>query len=239
MVLNLYNKWTIIITTLIGPILLIPFALLFTYWSFTSTKTVWVLLFIANIIIGITGLIALLILRNARFFFLIRILYSLGLAAPLIYAVNLLLREYFPIYVNQLFASLIFVLLIEWFISYYFEKNRLMKKLEKNLSTEMIDVSSGVVDLQKPIETYHKDPEKSRIQTMLGVGRFVILLAPVLGSYIYHNTTLDQQTNYIIVVLCIISMVGFMGSGVSGGTLSALIYIEDKENRRFVITKLE
>ena len=103
----------------------------------------------------------------------------------------------------------------------------------------MIDVSSGIVDLQKPFEVSQKGPEKSSIEKILGVGRFVILLAPVLGSYIYQNTTFDQQTNHIIVVLSMISMVGIIGSGVSGGTLSALMDIEDKENRRFVIEKLK
>jgi hypothetical protein len=239
MILPLYKKGTIIFTTSIGPLFTIPFALLFTYSSFASTKSIWLLLLIINIGIGILGVFALLISRKARFFLTMRIFYALGLAAPLVYAVYLLLRENFLINIDQIVVCILFVLLIEWFISYYFEKIRLMKKLRKNMPTEMIDVSSGVVDLQKPIEAYKKDSEKSRIEKILGVGRFVILLAPVIGMYIYQNTTSNQQTNQIIVVLSVISMVGIIGSGVNGGTLSALIYIEDKENRRFVIEKLK
>jgi hypothetical protein len=239
MILPLYNKWTIIINTFIGPLLTIPIALLFTYSSFTSTNTLWFFLLIVNIAIGISGLIALLVSRNAKFFFSIRILIYLGTAMPLAYAVNLLLRSYFPNTFFQIYASLIIILLVEWLISFYYEKIKLLKVLRKKMPNKMFDVASGVVDLQKPFVVAKRDTDKSGIERMLAFGRIVIFLAPVIGSYIYRSTTLVQQSNYILVVLSMLVMVLVIGSGVSGGTLSALMDIESKVNMRFVIKKLE
>jgi len=239
MILPLYNKLTIIIITFIGPIIAVPLALLFTYWSFTSTKTIWILLLILNIVIGIIGLLALLILRSARFFFSTRIFFSLGFAVPLIYAVNLLMRTYFPNSFYQIFASLLIILIIEWCVSFYYEKIRLSRVLRKGAPNSMVDVDSGVVDLQKPFAVAKRDSDKSNIERMLAVGRIIFLFAPVIGSIIYKNTTFGQQTNYILVVLSMLVMIYVIGSGVSGGTLSVLMGIEARENMRFVIKKLE
>jgi hypothetical protein len=103
----------------------------------------------------------------------------------------------------------------------------------------MVDVDSGVVDLQKPFAVAKRDSDKSNIERMLAVGRIIFLFAPVIGSIIYKNTTFGQQTNYILVVLSMLVMIYVIGSGVSGGTLSVLMGIEARENMRFVIKKLE
>ena len=130
MILPLHNKWTIIFYALFGPILTIPFAQLFTY-SYQSNLSIWYGILSINLFIGISETAALLIIKNARFYYFIRVFSSLSIALPCLYATLIIMKSNFPITYLQIFISLFFIMTVEWFLSYYYQKIRLAKALEK------------------------------------------------------------------------------------------------------------
>jgi hypothetical protein len=233
MIFPLFNKWTIIFTPFL-PVLIIPFSLLFTY-TYHSTPGIWYGLLLINIMIGISEVCTLLILKNARYYYFIRAISALSIATPIMYTTFIIMKSNFPESYLQIFSTIIFLMIIEWFLSYHYQKMRLAKALEQKIPNNAIDVDEGTVNLQTRFLFSRNDADKSRIERILEVGRMLMIFAPVIGSMIYRVTTPGQQSMNFMVGLSSIAMVFVFGSGVQAGTASVIKEIEERRKMRFEI----
>jgi hypothetical protein len=236
MILPLHNKWTIIFT-LFGPVFVIPVCLLFTY-TYHSNPSIWYGLLIINILIGVSEGVALLILKNARYYYFNRFISTLAIAFPLLYTTFIILKPNFPESYLQIFSTIIFMMIIEWFLSYHYQKMRLVKALDQKIPNNAIDVNAGVINLQTMFLFSPNDADKSRTERILAVGRILMIFAPVIGSMIFRITTPEQQSMYYLAFLSSLAMVFVFGSGVQAGVASVIKETEERRKMRFVLKKL-
>lgn len=147
MIPPLHNKWTIMFYALLGPILTIPIAMLFTY-SYQSTPSIWYCILIINLLIGILAIVILLIFHNARYFYFIRIFWSLCIALPFMYTTLIIMKFNFPDTYLQIFGLILLMIIVEWFLSFFHQKIRLSKALELGIPNNAINIDEGTVNLQ-------------------------------------------------------------------------------------------
>jgi hypothetical protein len=236
MILSFYNKWTIIFTPFL-PILIIPFSLLFTY-PYYSTPGIWYGLLIINLIIGISEVCTLLILKNARNYYFIRTISALAIAIPIIYTTLIILKSNFTDTYLQILSTLFLMMIVEWLLSYYYQKTRLVKALEQKIPNNAIDIDERVVNLQTMFLFSTKDEDNSRTKKFLAVGRILLIFAPFIGSMIYRITTPEQQSMYFLAFLSSLSIIFVFGSGVQAGVATVIKEYEERRKMRFAIKKL-
>jgi hypothetical protein len=236
MILSFFNKWAIIFRAF-GPVFIIPFSLLFTY-SYHSKPGIWYGLLIINILIGLSEAVALLILKNARNYYFIRIFSTLATAIPILYTTLIIMNSNYPNSYFPIFCTFLLIMIIEWFLSFDFQKIRLSKALEQKIPNNAINVDEGVVNLQTTFLFSRKDADKSRTEKILTIGVVLLIFAPVIGSIIYRLTTPEQQSMYLLAFLSSLAMVLIFGSGAQAGTASVIKEIEEKSKMRFVIKNL-
>jgi len=235
-IFSLHNKWTIIFTPF-QSVLIIPVSLLLSY-PYQSTPIIWYGLLIINLIIGVSQEVALLALKSARYYYFIGMILALAITFPMLYTTLIIMKSNFPDSYLIILSTLIFMMIVEWFLSYFYQKIKLGKALDQKIPNNAINIDEGTINLQTMFLFSKKDADKSRIQRILGVGTIFIIFAPVIGSMIYRITTPNQQSMYFLVYLSLLAMVFVFGSGAQAGTASLIKEIEERRKIRFVINKL-
>jgi hypothetical protein len=236
MIFSLHNKWTIIFTPF-QSVLIIPVSLLLSY-PYQSTPIIWYGLLIINLIIGVSQEISLLVLKSARVYYITGMVLALTITIPLLYTTLIIIKSNFPDAYLLILSTLLLLMIIEWFLSYFYQKIKLDKALEQKIPNNAINIDEGTLNLQTWFLFSRKDADKSRIQRILGVGTIFIIFAPVIGSMIYRITTPEQQSMYYLVFLSLLAMILVFGSGVKAGTATVIKEIEERRKMRFVIKKL-
>jgi hypothetical protein len=232
------KRWYLVTTTIFGPIFCVALARLVTY-GYSSNINIWMILFFINLVLSLWVVTMILVVRNARNYFQIRALWVLGYAVPMVYAIFIITQRNFPIEYKQILAILLMIMMMEWPISYYYQKIRLQKTIEKKLPDNAIDIENGIINLQKPFIYSKNDNNDSRTERSLAVGRVIIYFAPLTGALIYQFFSPSQKSAYFATVLSTFCIFFLFASGIQAGFAQVIKEIENKKGVKFVIKKLE
>jgi hypothetical protein len=184
-------------------------------------------------------IISMIVLRNARLFYATGSFLMLGCAAPMIYGAYIILVTEFKNIYQQILIILLIMLIIEWIISYSYQKTRLQKAIEQMNPNNAIDIEKGSLDLQQALIFSSKDANESWGGKILNIGRILMCFAPAIGAAIYRSFSFRQQSAYFAVALSSFSVLFISFSGLSLGNARVIDVIEKKEKRIILIKKLE
>jgi hypothetical protein len=169
-------------------------------------------------------------IRKAKFFFLVRVGWCIGIAIPMFYYCYLGISSLKNIPTLTILPLSILILITSWVISFYVAKRGFLRNLEINKTREVINIETSEWNLQKPEIVSTKDADESRNEKILRIGRSLIYLVPAVVSIYFRGLFWDQKIilNVMITGTVIVLMISL--SGLSAGLARAVFEIESDLN---------
>ncbi len=233
----LHKKWVMIIGNLIAPLLSVSFVYFITNF-FRSSKEVWQFLFLMNFIFGTWVVYAMVVAKNAEMFYVVRAVGLLCIVSAIVYGTSVVITVNSNIIKKEVFIGYLLIVVVEWWISFFYQQMRLQKALEDE-PDHALDTKSGILDLQKDFVYSSKDSDKSKDEKILAIGWILLCFAPAVGALMSRELSDNQRIFYYAIGLSILGILFTHFSGLHAGTARIIKGIREKIGKKIVIKTLE
>jgi hypothetical protein len=188
--------------------------------------------------LGILVVYAMIVTKKAEIFYIVRAILLLCIVSSMIYGTSVVLTSISNSLRMGTIIGYIFLVCVEWLISFSYQKKRLHKTLE-NEPEHALDTKSGVLDLQKDFVISSKGSDKSKGEKILRIGMILLYFAPAAGALMSRTLSDDQRTVFYAIVLSSFGIMFTQFSGLHAGTARVIKEIEVKMNKKITIKTLE